>query len=722
MGLLEFNEDGTLKIPEFMKKEKVEENPELDYLYVLRAITEIPFPVGKKLLISFLQRDIFNKSIMKNKLDKLKNFGKLRYYTEDKIDALIERLALNGMIELKKLEEDSFFKVYFITKKGKDELDNPSMPKKKISTTISDTKTEITSQDLELFREFGSFLEKYNDPQKKAIISNAEKILCIAGAGSGKTTVLTKRIEFLVKYRSVPAEKILAITFTRKARQEMQSRLASLNLSEIKVETFNSFCEKILRDNSSLIYGREMNVMAWGDKMQAIKYSLDKLNLDIVKAVNIYFSDNQRHNKTDEELIFSFINDCFFILDYYKSKNEKLEDFSLMSEAKDKEGAKMIYNLCKEIEEYMKQNSLRDYTDQLIDTLKLFKEHPDKILKFDHVLVDEYQDVNSSQVELIEFISEKNLFCVGDPRQSIYGWRGSDISYILNFNQKYPECNVINLTKNYRSNKHIVDLINASIKEMNLPDLEHNFEGDKKISICNFDSEEQEYQFVVNKIKETQEDRNEIFVLSRTNRQLKELSKLMKMENINHIIRSDEIRSTVIAKNGDVTLATVHAIKGLEANTVFIIGCNNLNFPCRVSDHPVIEMVKTNEYDKEEEERRLFYVAMSRAREKLFMSYSGKKCTYFINEDMKRIIQKKDIESIFETKKEKSPDLMQRFRQWRLNKAREESVPAYCILTDKTIQEIISKMPQERRDLESIYGLGYTKIMNYGDEILDLLG
>jgi hypothetical protein len=105
MGLLEFNEDGSLKIPEFMKKEKTEdENPELDYIWVLKAVNELPFPVGKKLLVSFLQRDIFNKSIMKNKLDKLRSFGKLRYYSEEKISGLIERVALNNMIELRKLE------------------------------------------------------------------------------------------------------------------------------------------------------------------------------------------------------------------------------------------------------------------------------------------------------------------------------------------------------------------------------------------------------------------------------------------------------------------------------------------------------------------------------------------------------------------------------------------------------------------------------------------
>ena len=103
-----------------------------------------------------------------------------------------------------------------------------------------------------------------------SIISNKENILCVAGAGSGKTSVLTKRIEFLVKYGGVNPEKILAITFTRKARQEMAERLLKLGISQVKVETFNSFCEKILRKYGGMIYGRFMRVMNYGDKALAI--------------------------------------------------------------------------------------------------------------------------------------------------------------------------------------------------------------------------------------------------------------------------------------------------------------------------------------------------------------------------------------------------------------------------------------------------------------------
>jgi DNA helicase-2/ATP-dependent DNA helicase PcrA len=153
----------------------------------------------------------------------------------------------------------------------------------------------------------------------------------------------------------------------------------------------------------------------------------------------------------------------------------------------------------------------------------------------------------------------------------------------------------------------------------------------------NFESEQKELEFVIDKIINSNIEKQELFVLSRTNFQLTEISKLMKQKNIPHILTTDDF-SNINARTGEVTLATIHSIKGLEASTVFVIGCNEVNFPCKASDHPVIEMIKIDNYDKEEEERRLFYVAISRAKSELYLTYTGKKPTYFINSEMMDII------------------------------------------------------------------------------------
>jgi len=324
----------------------------------------------------------------------------------------------------------------------------------------------------------------------------------------------------------------------------------------------------------------------------------------------------------------------------------------------------MIYRIVKYLDNYMKQNGLRTYGDQINDCIEFFKQRPDKVPQFKHILVDEYQDVNSQQIEILDLLLQKDsenkgLFCVGDPRQSIFGWRGSDVKHILEFDKKYPSSEIINLIKNYRSDEIIVDLMNKSIRKMKMPELasgktetenesfeNKNIQENKpKTKFHSFDNENEEADFVVNEIFKHVGliPKEEIFVLARTNKQLRDLSEKMKAKNIPHVIKADasnlgvEGREKEI-KEGYITLSTVHSIKGMESEMVFVIGCNNINFPCRVSDHPIIDMIKTNDYDKEEEERRLFYVAISRARRCLYITYSGSP-TYFINKEMKEVLE-----------------------------------------------------------------------------------
>ena len=635
-------EDGKLVLPS--KDNKINNEKDLDYLFVLKALQEIPFGVGKKLLIDFLQGDRKNKSIVNNKLYRKRNFGSMMY-EKDELIALINNLIQNDMIKLKSINANKRWKMLELSAKGRMEIENPVLYTRKLSFNFKEMKTEITDDDKKKFKEYSSFLSTFNDEQKKAIINNNAHVLCIAGAGSGKTTVLTKRIEFLVKHCLVDPGKILAITFTRKARQEMMMRLSKAGrLDSVMVETFNSFCEKILRKNNNLIYGKPVRVISYKDKVMMINTALSKINMDMGKAVNIYFNSAQRKGKTDDQLINIFRNDCFFIRDYFKFKNKSIQESSFeTSNVEHEKSVKLVIAICNYIEAYMRRYGLRDFADQLIDAIAFFEKHKELIPTFDHVLIDEYQDVNSTQIHLVDLLNPKDLFCVGDPRQSIYGWRGSDIRYILNFEEKYPDCEIITLIKNYRSTEYIVDLINCSIKHMRLADLQSSLGGKKDINLLNFSSEDEEYKFVIQKIIQSNIPRKDIFVLARTNRQLNELSQFMKKKNVSHVVRSDEIRKSIFASENDVTLATIHAIKGMEGELVFVIGCNGINFPCKGSEHPVVEMVKVDEYDKEEEERRLFYVAISRAKQSLYLTHSGNKSTYFITNHMKKIIEKKEV-------------------------------------------------------------------------------
>ena len=722
-------EDGQLVLPSKDKNMEYRDNnsdngKNLDYLFVLKALQEIPFGVGKKLLIAFLQGDRTNKSIVNNKLYLKKNFGSM-VYEKDELTGMINNLIQNDMIELNSVNANKRWKMLDLSVRGKKELEDPVLYKRKLAFNFRETETEITDKDRSLFEGFCDFLSKFNDEQKKAIISDKTHVLCIAGAGSGKTAVLTKRVEFLVKHGSIDPEKILTITFTRKARREMMTRLSKVGLLDsVMVETFNSFCEKTLRKNNYLIYDKPVRVISYKDKVMMVNNALSKIHMDMSNAVDVYFSDAQMKGKTEEQLANIFRNDCFFIRDYFKFKNKKIVESSFeTSSVKHEKSVKMVIAVCNYIEAYMRRYGLRDFADQLIDTIAFFKKHKDMIPRFDHILIDEYQDVNSTQIQLVDFLSPVNIFYVGDPRQSVYGWRGSDIRYILNFEEKYPDCEIITLRKNYRSTGHIVDLINNSIKNMRLADLQSSIEGKKDINLLKFTSEDEEFEFVIQKIIESDLPRNEIFILARTNRQLNELSQLMKAQGVKHVVRSDEIKKSITSRKNDITLATIHAIKGMEAEMVFVIGCNGINFPCKGSEHPVIEMVKVEEYDKEEEERRLFYVAMSRAKNSLYLTYSGNKPTYFISNSMKKMIEEVKVQpkEKAEISIDQSKDMITRLKGWRRKLSKEHNVPAYVIMHDRTLIDIAQKIPQESAELGEIYGLGPEKIMKYGEEILKIV-
>ncbi|MCK5699262.1 MAG: HRDC domain-containing protein, partial [Candidatus Aenigmarchaeota archaeon] len=190
-----------------------------------------------------------------------------------------------------------------------------------------------------------------------------------------------------------------------------------------------------------------------------------------------------------------------------------------------------------------------------------------------------------------------------------------------------------------------------------------------------------------------------------------------------HIVRSDEMKKSSKARKDDITLATIHAIKGMEAKVVFIVGATINFFPCKGSEHPIIDMVKVEEYDKEEEERRLFYVAMSRAKNSLYLSYSGSRPTYFINSDMLGMMDAKELK--VQVKKMVntgfSGDVVGRLKSWRREVSNAMGVPAFMIMHDRTIAEVADAMPKSTDDLSRIHGFGPTKISKYGDDILEVV-
>lgn len=720
---IEFNSDGSIKVPESLKgrlSKPVKELP--DHIKVLKLIDEMSFPVGRKLLAEILIGEK-NPRIKKLQLNQLLNYGSLDLYDYKDIYRLIEKMQTQGLIEITKTRTSGFLPVIQATRKGQEEMVRPIEDGDSCEYEMDIDEDPVTDEDRKKFEALGDFLDIYNEEQKKAIIENCKKILCIAGAGSGKTTVLTKRIEFLVKYKNIPSDEILAITFTRKARLEMIARLNSLIPGhKVNIETFNSFCEKILKKHGNELYEKEYRMIDYSEKIKIVRKVLADKGYTMLEAMESYFSKKKIREEDNKKLFFNFINDIFGIIDHYKNNELPLsrlrQAITSITDMKEKNQALFVCSLVDGVEKIKEEQGYRDFTDQIVHALKLFRTKENFIPNFSHILVDEYQDVNEIQVQLIKTLNGDNLFAVGDPRQSIYGWRGSKVEYIMNFKKDNEECKVIQLKKNYRSTKNIVDLGNHIVRGMCLPNIDSVKEENKPIALIQHDNEQCESLFVAQSILSQQVRRKDIFILARTNKQLDRISEVLGEHSIRFLKRTlEEQKQDVEPSDEEITLSTVHAIKGLEAEVVYLIGTNTNMYPCMTKDHPVIEAVKINEnYDKYNEEIRLLYVALTRAKSQLIVNYSAN-LTNFINETAKKMMQ--DINNAGISSKPETVE--EKLREWRKRKASELGYKPYMIFNDKTLFELIQNSPTSYDELAMISGIGPAKVDQLGDEILDII-
>jgi superfamily I DNA/RNA helicase len=697
------------------------------HLKVLDTLNNIRFHVGTKLFIEVLLGEE-NARIIKLNLNRTKGFGCLELMTSKQVEDLLNVMKFNKLIEIQSLTSNKFIKVLKITNKGLNEMIMPqlSLTSKKGINKYFDNIEEVNTKDIENFKLLDTLLNGFNNYQKKAVISNSKRILCIAGAGSGKTSVLIKRIEYLVKYKSIEQDKILAITFTRKARQEMQERLSVIIPNhKVKIETFNSFSEKILRKYEKEIYGVKAKVLDIKLRTKLFLKVLEKLEIKPDEAINTYFSDKKIRSNDKNTLLFSLMNDIFAINDHYLNRHETYEqinkiinDFSY----EDKKKARMIYKILKVIDRYKIKNNLRNYTEQIVHTIKFFKKNKEKIPEFSNILIDEYQDINDLQIELIDLLNPLNLFVVGDPRQSIYEWRNARIEHILSFNTKYPDASILQLRTNYRSTPDIINIANETIEPLKLPKLKSvNTDNKKSVILIKHQSDIAEEIFLMHSILAQDIPRNEIYILTRTNKQLDNIAEFLIKNKIKFLKKSSDLENSSRLPNKDeVVLSTVHAIKGLEAELVFVVGSNTINYPCKVSEHPVLELIKAEDnYNKENEELRLFYVALTRAKSKLVISYTGNITRFIPREYIERNypehLKNKSLKQFFKK------DLYSELCEWRRETAKLYHVPAFQILSDRVLLQISKIKPKDFVELEAIPGMGPVKLNKFGDDLLEIV-
>lgn len=295
------------------------------------------------------------------------------------------------------------------------------------------------------------YTEGLNDKQKEAVLHDDGPMLILAGAGSGKTRVLTHRIARMVDEKGVRPWNIMAITFTNKAAKEMKERIEGLiesGAAEMWVSTFHSACVRILRrDIEKLGYNRNFVIYDYGDQQTLVKDCLKELN----------YNDKNFPPRSVLEQIGSAKDELIDPAAYTKMN---AADFRLEKISK-------IYSL---YQKKLHENNALDFDDLIRLTVKLFNDAPAVLeyyqKKFKYILVDEYQDTNTSQYTLINMLAGGygNLCVVGDDDQSIYGWRGANIRNILDFEKDFKGCKVIKLEQNYRSTPNILEIANSVIR------------------------------------------------------------------------------------------------------------------------------------------------------------------------------------------------------------------------------------------------------------------
>ena len=367
-------------------------------------------------------------------------------------------------------------------------------------------------------------LENLNEKQKEAVKTTEGPLLVLAGAGSGKTKVLTTRIAYIVKEKNINPENILAITFTNKAAKEMKERVINIlgNTGyQIQISTFHSFGLYLLRENYDKVgLDKNFTILDSDDTLTIIKKILKELNLD----------PKEYNPKAIRNKISSAKNELIDCKDYEKYAITNFEEKVL--EVYKKYTSKLLTN-----------NSI-DFDDLLMLPIFMLKSNPDILKKYQekykYILIDEYQDTNEAQYIISKMMSAKykNICVVGDPDQSIYAWRGANYKKIIKKKKDYPLAKTVYLEENYRSTKNILNAANEVIKnnkERKEKKLWTSNEEGLKIKYHKADNENDEAYYIVKEIENlinSGNSKEEIAVLYRTNAQSRAIEEVLLRENI----------------------------------------------------------------------------------------------------------------------------------------------------------------------------------------------
>lgn len=408
-----------------------------------------------------------------------------------------------------------------------------------------------------------NMLDKLNERQKEAVLATEGPVLVLAGAGSGKTTVLVNRIAYMISEKHIRPWNILAITFTNKAAREMKDRIERLlgdTAKDMWIGTFHSVCVRILRSCIDLLgYSRDFVIYDTADTKTVMKECLRELDID--------------EKSFPVRNVLSIISNA---------KNDLMDAATFENVYKSDYRMSIIAKIYYRYQTKLRKNNAVDFDDIILNTVKILSENPDVLSKyqdkFQYILVDEYQDTNNSQYLLINLLAQanRNLCVVGDDDQSIYKFRGANIGNILNFEDDYSDVQKITLDQNYRSTQNILDAANSVISNnkgrMGKSLWTSNGDGNK-VFVYTGTNEYDEARYIARQIKKHFDEQgsfSDCAILYRTNAQSRVLEEMLMRESVPYKVLSGlrfydrkEIKDiiaylrVVYNPNDDVSLARI---------------------------------------------------------------------------------------------------------------------------------------------------------------------
>lgn len=574
--------------------------------------------------------------------------------------------------------------------------------------------------------------DELDDAQQAIVNTLNGPVVIYAGAGSGKTRALTHRIANGVSNNVYDPEKVLALSFTTRAADEMALRLSAMGIRNIATRTFHSAALRQLK-------------YFWPD---AIGGQMPVIVENKFKVMNLALPETKNRNKE-------------FISVIESAKTNRLDPDALTNLDHAHAYQKYI--------DYLDKNHLIDFEDVLMLLVAILEDRPDLLAEvhraYEWFSVDEYQDVNPLQQSLLDlWLGENDNICVvGDVCQTIYSFAGAKNKYLQEFTDKFPEASVFKLNRNYRSSAEIVEFANNLLAQMpnqksNVGQLFATRNQVETVSVTSYLSEQEEAQSIVDQISKMIENGTklkDIAVLSRTNTQLEKVAIKLEEKNINYSIQTSEKYSLRTRLEEKVTLASIHATKGLEWENLFLIGVSDDLIPFVQADGP----------EEILEELRLFYVAVTRAKNKLFITWSksrdfdGKEriISRFINHSkqinenvadttnylIKKVTKqterdlikcklcKKPLVSGAEVilKRCKNcpgiipPEYLEAAFEWRKEMAVQESIPEFLVFSDATLEAFTEYIYEAKIEEEFLLipGVDVEKYNKYFDDLSTIL-